>query len=55
VIDRIEAASEIEDVMVEIEPEGRVETLDISAAKQADEGSAADLPATDVKDSKKGS
>ena len=32
VIDRIEAASEIEDVKVEIEPEGRVETLDISAA-----------------------
>lgn len=36
VIDRIEAASEIEDVKVEIEPEGRVETLDISAAPQAD-------------------
>jgi trigger factor len=55
VIDRIEAACEIEDVKVEIEPEGRVETLDISANPPADESSAADLPAPDAKNPEKGS
>ena len=40
VIDRILESCQIEDVQVEIEPEGRVETLDISAtAPAADEES----------------
>ena len=37
VIDRILEDSEIEDVAVEIEPEGRVETLDITATAPRDE------------------
>jgi trigger factor len=41
VIDHIAAASAIEDVPVEIEPEGRVEALDITATIPADEESSA--------------
>ena len=41
VIDRILENCEIEDVPVEIEPEGRVETLDISATAPANEAPAA--------------
>jgi trigger factor len=55
VIDRIEAASVIEDVKVEIEPEGRVETLDITATKPADETSPAELDDPNSKKSEEGS
>ncbi len=55
VIDHIEAASEMEDVKVEIEPEGRVETLDISAAKAADESTAAEATESSDEKTEKGS
>ena len=42
VIDRITETCAIEDVAVAIEPEGRVETLDITATKPAEETSAVD-------------
>ena len=55
VIDRIEAASEIEDVKVEIEPEGRVETLDISATQLADENETAEPELPNAEKTEKGS
>jgi trigger factor len=55
VINRIEEASVIEDVRVEIEPEGRVETLDLRATVPADEDPDADLAETNAKTSEEGS
>jgi trigger factor len=56
VIDRIEAASELEDFKVEIEPEGRVETLELSAGGDAPQkGAATGEPESPEKDSEKGS
>jgi trigger factor len=55
VIDRIEAVSVIDDVQVEIEPEGRVETLDITATKPADESSTEPSEIANTENSEEGS
>jgi trigger factor len=55
VIDRILENSEIEDITVELDPEGKVETLDIAATEPAAEAPAASSNSPKPKDREEGS